>query len=213
MAEGESGGRRASRRRRKGKKKLIIMVVVLAADRLRSPRSMTVLKPPAADRRRRSQAKEADGQLTLENLCASHNGLAPPKPPRARGANAKPDRDDRRTTTVRGRRAPPVRSTHLDSITINLADGHFLKVGLALQVPTGRSPTTVKTTENWGSGAQLRAHRTAQDDHRRSRAKTLERAARSSSAARSNSDRRRANRAEDRRARSSRVYFTDFVMQ
>ena len=43
--------------------------------------------------------------------------------------------------------AGPVDS--LDAITINLSAGHYLKVGMALQVPAGTDPTTVKTTENW----------------------------------------------------------------
>ena len=43
--------------------------------------------------------------------------------------------------------AGPVDS--LDAITINLSAGHYLKVGLALQVPVGVDPDKVKVAENW----------------------------------------------------------------
>ena len=53
------------------------------------------------------------------------------------------------TTTVPDSPAAAGPVDSLDAITINLAAGHYLKVGLALQVPTGMDPTTVKPTENW----------------------------------------------------------------
>lgn len=130
----------------KGKKKLIIMVFVIvliggfaAKTILLKPKPLTTTQVAAA-------AKLAD--VTLQNLCASHNNLpSQPLPGDAKGAKATPST----TTTTAGPDAPtpagPVDS--LDAITINLSAGHYLKVGLALQVPAGIDPTTVKTTENW----------------------------------------------------------------
>jgi flagellar FliL protein len=39
----------------------------------------------------------------------------------------------------------------VDSKTLNLADGHFLKIGLGLQLPLKSVPEEVAKTENWGA--------------------------------------------------------------
>ncbi len=136
----------------KGKKKLFIMVfVIVLIGGLAAKTVLLKPKPP-------TPAQVADAakltEITLENLCASHNGLpSQPLPSDAPAKGAKGTKASTPTTTTTTTvpdspaAAGPVDS--LDAITINLAAGHYLKVGLALQVPTGMDPTTVKTTENW----------------------------------------------------------------
>ena len=143
----EGGGRR---RKPKSKKKLIIMVtVIVLIGRVRRPRrSLLKPKPPTAGAgRRRGQARD----VKLENMCASHNGL--PEKPLPADARARPrrrPRPPRRRSPPTPRPAGPVDS--LDSITINLAAGHFLKVGLALQVPAGVDPDDGEDHRELGSG-------------------------------------------------------------
>jgi flagellar basal body-associated protein FliL len=126
----------------KGKKKLIIMVFVIVL--IGGFAAKTVLLKPKPPTPAQVAAATKLTEVKLENLCASHNNL-PEKP--LPGAAKTPGS----TTTTTGPDSPapagPVDS--LDAITINLAAGHYLKVGMALQVPAGIDPTTVKTTENW----------------------------------------------------------------
>jgi flagellar basal body-associated protein FliL len=132
----------------KGKKKLFIMVfVIVLIGGLAAKTVLLKPKPP-------TPAQVADTakltEVKLENLCASHNGLPSqplPSDAPAKGAKAAPTTTTTTTVPDSPTAAGPVDS--LDAITINLAAGHYLKVGLALQVPTGMDPTTVKTTENW----------------------------------------------------------------
>jgi flagellar basal body-associated protein FliL len=136
----------------KGKKKLFIMVfVIVLIGGLAAKTVLLKPKPPTA-----TQVADAAKltEIKLENLCASHNGLpSQPLPSDASAKGAKGAKTAATTTTTTTTvpdsptAAGPVDS--LDAITINLAAGHYLKVGLALQVPTGMDPTTVKTTENW----------------------------------------------------------------
>jgi flagellar basal body-associated protein FliL len=126
----------------KSKKKLIIMVVVFVL--IGGMVAKTVLlkpKPPTAAQVA-SAAKLAD--LKLENTCASHNGL--PTKPLPTDGKSKPAPT---TTTIASDAEPAGPVDSLDAITINLAAGHYLKVGLALQVPAGVVPKTVADTENW----------------------------------------------------------------
>ena len=128
----------------KSKKKLIIMVTVIVLIGGFVAKTILLKPPPKTAKQLATAAKVAD--ITLQNLCASHNSL-PTKPlPAADGTKAAPS-----TTTTTSPDAPtpagPVDT--LDPITINLAASHYLKVAVALQVPTGVDPSTVKTTENW----------------------------------------------------------------
>jgi len=131
----------------KGKKKLIIMIFVIVL--IGGFAAKTILlkpKPPSASQVA-AAAKLAEVQL--ENLCAAHNGLpTQPVPAVAATKGAKPAPSTTTTTGVDDP-APAGPVDSIDAITINLAAGHYLKVGLALQVPAGIDPTTVKTTENW----------------------------------------------------------------
>lgn len=135
-AEGESP--------KKSKKKLIIMITVIVLIGGYVAKSILLKPPPLTAKQIAYNAELADA--TLANVCASHNGLPVkllPVDPSAKKAKAAPTT----TTTVAPAAAGPVDS--LDPITINLAAGHFLKVALALQVPVGIDPATVKTTQNW----------------------------------------------------------------
>jgi len=128
----------------KGKKKLFIMVfVIVLIGGLAAKTVLLKPKPPTA-----SQVASAAKltQAKLENLCASHNDL--PSKPLPALDGAKPPASTT-TTTIAGGPDPAGPVDSLDAITINLSGGHYLKVGIALQVPTGMDPTTVKTTENW----------------------------------------------------------------
>jgi flagellar basal body-associated protein FliL len=130
----------------KSKKKLIIMVAVfvliggmVAKTVLLKPKPLTAAQVAAA-------AELAD--LKLANTCASHNGL-PTKPLPEAPTKGKHKPAPTTTTTLAPDKAPAGPVDSLDAITINLAAGHYLKVGLALQVPTGVVPKDVGTTENW----------------------------------------------------------------
>jgi flagellar basal body-associated protein FliL len=131
---------------KKAKKKLIIMITVIVLIGGFVAKSILLKPPPLTAKQIAYNAELAD--VTLANLCASHNGLGVKPLPVAPGAKAaKPAAASTTTTTTAPAAAGPVDS--LDAITINLAAGHYLKVALALQVPVGVDPSTVKTTENW----------------------------------------------------------------
>jgi flagellar FliL protein len=118
-----------------GKKKMIMMIVVFLLIALIAAK-MTVLKPPPLTKAQQA-AKDAADSYTLSVKCALANGLDVPKaPPDVKGAAATPDT------------AAPARGEVLvlDSITVNLADGHFLKFGLGIQFVPGVVADTVKTT-------------------------------------------------------------------
>jgi len=131
----------------KGKKKLIIMISVIVLIGGFAAKTVLLKPKPLTSTQVAAAAKLAD--VKLQNLCASHNNL--PSQPLPGDSAAKGTAAASTTTTTIGPDSPapagPVDS--LDAITINLSAGHYLKVGMALQVPTGVDPTTVKTTENW----------------------------------------------------------------
>ena len=144
VVEGEADGEAP----KKTKKKLIIMITVIVLIGGFVAKSILLKPPPLTAKQIAYTAELAD--VTLNNLCASHNGLpvkALPADPGAKQAKVKANAAPSTTTTTAPAAAGPVDS--LDPITINLAAGHFLKVALALQVPAGLDPSTVKTTENW----------------------------------------------------------------
>jgi len=186
----------------KSKKKLIIMVAVFVL--IGGMVAKTVLLKPKPPTAAQVASAAALVNLKLENLCASHNGQ-PTKPlpadPAVKGAKGTPST----TTTTLGPNDPtpagPVDS--LDAITINLAAGHYLKVGLALQVPTGVDPKTVADTENWEAIALKTAIDTLSGQ-------TLEALA-GQRQAEENSIGDSVCRKTDGKVLT--VYFTDFVMQ
>jgi flagellar basal body-associated protein FliL len=132
----------------KSKKKLIIMITVFVL--IGGFVAKTVLLKPKALTPAQVDAAAKLTEATLENLCASHNGLPTHALPTDAAAGASKTAATATTTTAGPDAATPAGPVDsLDAITINLASGHYLKVGLALQVPVGVDPSTVKTTENW----------------------------------------------------------------
>jgi flagellar basal body-associated protein FliL len=133
----------------KSKKKLIIMVTVIVLIGGFAAKSILLKPKPPTAAQVAAAAKLAD--VKLENLCASHNGL--PTQPLPTGAadakDAQPTDKGATTTTTSAAEAPAGPVDTLDAITINLAAGHYLKVGLALQVPAGMDPKAISKTENW----------------------------------------------------------------
>ena len=142
-AEGEGDGEAP----KKSKKKLIIMITVIVLIGGFAAKTILLKPPPLTAAQIAYNTKKAE--VTLENLCASHNQL-PAKPlPTEPGAKAPKTPPSTTTTTIADAPAQAGPVDSLDAITINLAAGHYLKVGVALQVPVGLDPSTVKTTENW----------------------------------------------------------------
>ena len=62
------------------------------------------------------------------------------------------DKESTTTTTIAADADPAGPVDSLDAITINLAAGHYLKVGLALQLPAGVEPEEVEDDRELGSG-------------------------------------------------------------
>ena len=130
----------------KSKKKLIIMVTVIVLIGGFAAKSILLKPKPPTPAQVAAAADLAD--LKLANTCAAHNGL--PTKPLPADAKAGDSKGSVTTTTVAASDkmpAGPVDS--LDAITINLAAGHYLKVGIALQVPAGMDPKAVSKTDNW----------------------------------------------------------------
>jgi flagellar basal body-associated protein FliL len=142
MAEGEAEAAPAAPEK-KSKKKLIIMVVVFALIGY-VVATKTVLKPPPPTPVQLA-AKHAVEERLLEIKCAKANGKVPPpeldeKMLVALGGH-EPDAAHAPTTTT----TPPGAEKHepagpvlvLDPVTVNLADGHFLKMAIGFQLPHG----------------------------------------------------------------------------
>jgi len=131
----------------KSKKKLIIMITVFVLIGGFAVKTVLLKPKPPTPAQVAAAAKLTEAKL--DNLCASHNGLpSQPLPGDTAGGSSKTAATT--TTTVAPDATTPAGPVDsLDAITINLASGHYLKVGLALQVPVGVDPATVKTTENW----------------------------------------------------------------
>ena len=132
---------------------MIVLIVVIGYV----VASQTVLKAPpltAAEQK----AKEEEATFKLEAMCASANGLQPPKAPEtdAKSGEASADESDSKdtkttTTTI----VPPSLEgavLTIDSVTVNLADNHFLKLGLGFKLPMGVVAETAKD-ENVGAAA------------------------------------------------------------
>jgi flagellar basal body-associated protein FliL len=129
----------------KSKKKLIIMITVFVLIGGFVAKSVLLKPKPPTPAQVEAAAKLAE--LKLDNLCASHNGL--PLKPLPSDGSADSKTATTTTTLPADATTPAGPVDSLDAITINLAAGHYLKVGLALQVPVGTVPDDVKKTENW----------------------------------------------------------------
>ena len=129
---------------KKGKKGLIIKIVLLLVVGLVIAK-MTVLKPPPPTPAQKN-FNEANAEYILKMTCAVPNLQPLPKAP-------KPLTNAPTTSTT----APPEEPDPLvgpeldiDSKTLNLAGDHFLKIGVAVQLPPKSVPDEVEKTENWG---------------------------------------------------------------
>jgi flagellar FliL protein len=140
VAEGEAAAD-AEEPKKGSKKKMIIMVVGFLLIALIAAK-MTVLKPPPLTKAQ-MEAKEAATKYALEVKCAVANRVPLPKPPEGvKGTAATPDTTPAKLGSVLA----------LDSVTVNLADGHFLKFGVGIQFAPGVVIETVKP-ENPGAAA------------------------------------------------------------
>ena len=127
-----------------GKKKQIMMIVAFALIGLIAAK-MTVLKPPPVTPKQKAD-KDAIAHWQLQTMCALANDMQPPSPPKVDMPVPTT------TTTVPGTDNTPVGPVlDLDSKTLNLSGGHFLKIGLAVQLPVKSVPDDVGKTENWGA--------------------------------------------------------------
>jgi flagellar FliL protein len=121
--------------KKKGKGKLIAMVVVFTLIGAFAAKTILLKPPPKTEAQIAAEKKAEEEKLAA--LCAAHNDMPPPK-----GA------EDGATETTMAEEAPVL---ELDSITVNLADGHFLKVGLALALQPG---SIIQEAKDNGLGAE-----------------------------------------------------------
>jgi flagellar FliL protein len=119
-----------------GKKKMIIIIVVVLVGLFGAK---TMLMKPADPAAAVAAALKKEQDLTA--LCARQNTTE---------THAK---ETATTTTVAGAAAPKEIDPHterggvleMDPLTVNLADGHYLKIGIALQLDLVTVPETAKT--------------------------------------------------------------------
>jgi flagellar FliL protein len=194
--------------KKKGMKGMIIKIIPLLLIALVVAK-MTVLKPPPLTEAQK-EAKEAKATYVLESLCAAANGLQPPKAPKIVSEVA-PDPKAPTTTVPPPSTEGPVLT--VDSVTVNLADGHFLKVGLGFQLAMGQVAETAKA-DNMGAGAlnyvltELRKKTTANLGP-----KDLEPLRQQLGYAVCASDGKGANKSMKYEGKILTIYFTDFVSQ
>ena len=118
---------------KKGKSKMIIVGVFVAIAAFGA--KTFLMKPPsAAD----AAAAKVAAQQKLVALCDRQNGMTPPKSATGTAEAVDP-------ATERGE------VLEMDPLTVNLADGHYLKVGVALQLKLGGVAATDKDN---GTGAR-----------------------------------------------------------
>jgi flagellar basal body-associated protein FliL len=145
MAEAE-GEAPAEEKKGGGKKKLILMIVVILAIGFVVAKK-TVLKPPPLTAKQVA-AKEALETYELESKCAAANDLPPPPAPKVEGAEkGKKKEKDAHAAEPHEEVIGPV--IEIDPTTLNLAGGHFLKIGLAVQLPVGSDLEHVAEAENF----------------------------------------------------------------
>jgi len=138
MAEGESESTAPERTRKKsGTRKLLVTIIPLVLIAVVAAK-LTILKPPPPTPAEAS-ARAAVAQYELDTKCALANAMTPPPAP---GAAATP------TVKAPDATGPTL---DLDATTLNLAGGHFLKVGVSLQLPAKAVADDVKVNENWAS--------------------------------------------------------------
>jgi flagellar basal body-associated protein FliL len=142
---------------KKGKNKKVGIIVLLLVG-LFAGKTM-FLKPKPMTPEEKAAAEKA-AELEREAYCSHANDYTDPD-----AEHAKEDKDAVTSTTVPEEPKGPI--LELDSVTVNLADGHYLKLGLGLQLPEG---TLMEEIESEGIGApaldkaiELFSTRTMQD--------------------------------------------------
>jgi flagellar basal body-associated protein FliL len=147
MAKKKSGDEEAPKGG--GKKKIIIIVVALVGA---FGAKTMLMKPPSAAEQ---AAAKLQAEQDLTALCQRQNAPESPAadehaaettPTTAAGAAAATP-----TTEAIDPHAERGGVLELDPLTVNLADGHYLKVGLALQLDKA---TVVETAKDEGLGAK-----------------------------------------------------------
>jgi flagellar basal body-associated protein FliL len=149
----KSGRDKSEKGEKKSKKKLILMIVGFVAIAGFAAKS-TVLKPKPLTAQQ-LEAKKAAEEKELTALCAAHNDMPAPATSE-RGAGDKDAGDehaegDSDTAAHEPELAEDAPVLELEPITVNLADGHFLKVGVALALEPG---TLMEEAKDHGIGAQ-----------------------------------------------------------
>jgi flagellar basal body-associated protein FliL len=145
MAEGEAvEAAPAAPEPKKSKKKLIIMIVVFGLIGY-VVATKTVLKPPPPTPAQLAAA-HAVAERELEIKCSKANGKVPPAPLDEKAliaaggvAPAEGEAAATTTTTLPGmeKEEPAGPVLLLDAVTVNLADGRFLKMAVGFQMPAG----------------------------------------------------------------------------
>jgi flagellar FliL protein len=115
----------------KKKKKPIIPIVVVVVIGLVAAKMFILKSPPVTAAQAAANKKTAD--TALYNKCAAANGMKLIDGATADSTGAATDADGN------------VLQPNDESVTVNLADGAYLKVGIALQLASGIDPTTAKT--------------------------------------------------------------------
>jgi len=119
---------------KKGKSKLIVIGVLVAVGAFGA--KTFLMKPPSPAAA--AAAKIAEQQKLVE-LCDRQNGIA---------ANTKSAAEATTAVDPATERGPVL---EMDPLTVNLSDGHYLKVGVALQLKLG---AVVATAKDDGTGAK-----------------------------------------------------------
>lgn len=159
MAEGDEEAEASGEdepKEKKSKKKLIIMIVVFGLITYKVL-TMTVLKPPPPTP---AQLKAAHEKVEHEykTTCALANHMDPPPPMKEEGEHAEGEGEQAEgegeaagTTTTTFLIEEPVIGPviEIESKTLNLAGGHFLKIGVALQLKAGAVAKEVEEVDNF----------------------------------------------------------------
>lgn len=158
-----------STKKKGGPKKLLVPVVLLAAGAFAGK---TFLTSGAAPTPEQLAAEEAAAHAELVKTCDEANGIDHPDEPAEPGSEAPATTAGRGSDEHAAPRAAVLDDVvlisaggggggadglgpvlELEPMTLNLADGRYLKVGLGLQLPPGSDPTVF---EEQGRGAKAR---------------------------------------------------------
>jgi flagellar basal body-associated protein FliL len=157
VAEAETETEAPAEGKKGSKKKLIMMVLLIVLIGFVVAKK-TVLKPPPLTPQQKAEQMTLE-KYELEAKCARANHLPPPPRPKIESHDAKKgEKSEGKAEGPDGEAGAEAEEEpvigpvlELESKTLNLAGGHFLKIGLALQLPAGVPVKEVAETENWGA--------------------------------------------------------------